>query len=228
MHCGAPAGGMNAATRVITRLCHSRGLVPLAIRNGFSGLVNDEVALLNWEDVRGWQTLGGSQLGTNRDHPAPITGINSLGKPTGVDELIEMGSIAFHLQKNNINALILLGGFEALTAQLTLTEARSVFPALCIPMCHIPATISNNVPCTDFSVGSDTALNVIVSACDSIRLSASASRKRVFVVETHGGNCGYIFKLILVTLRPYLRLLLALLPLISQKRNCRWKSYRMT
>ena len=200
IHLGAPAGGMNAATRVLTRLSHSRGHVPLAIRNGFSGLVNDEVSILQWEDVRGWQTIGGSQLGTNRDHPTPIPGVNSITKPTGVDLFVDIGSIAFHLQKHNIQSLILIGGFEAFSAQLTLTEARLVYPALCIPMVHIPATISNNIPATDFSIGSDTALNVIVRSCDSIRLSANASRKRVFVVEVHGGNCGYLSTLSALTI----------------------------
>lgn len=56
----------------------------------------------------------------------------------------------------------------------------------------ISATISNNVPLTEWSLGSDTSINVLVEACDAIRQSASASRSRVFVVETQGGECGYI------------------------------------
>jgi 6-phosphofructokinase 1 len=56
----------------------------------------------------------------------------------------------------------------------------------------ILATISNNVPLTEWSLGSDTSINVLVEACDAIRQSASASRSRVFVVETQGGECGYI------------------------------------
>jgi 6-phosphofructokinase 1 len=190
---------MNAATRVLARLARSRGHTPVAIRNGFSGLLNDEVAELQWEDVRGWQTVGGSQLGTNRDHPCPIPGITSIDKVRGMDSYVETGAIAYHLQKHNIESLILIGGFEGFTSQLILTEARKLYPALCIPMVHIPATISNNVPATDFSIGSDTALNVIVEACDSIRLSANASRKRVFVVEVHGGNCGYLATLSALT-----------------------------
>ena len=57
-------------------------------------------------------------------------------------------------------------------------------------MVHLPATVSNNIPGTDFSIGSDTALNAIIEACDRIKLSANASRKRVFVVEVQGGSCG--------------------------------------
>jgi 6-phosphofructokinase len=78
LHTGAPAGGMNAATRVAARLCLNRGHTPLAIRNGFSGLVRDEMKPMNWQDVMGWQVKGGSELGTNRDHPQPLP--NALPK----------------------------------------------------------------------------------------------------------------------------------------------------
>jgi 6-phosphofructokinase len=185
---GAPAGGMNAATRIAARLCLNRGHVPLGIRNGFSGLVRDEIFTISWQEASKWQTKGGSELGTNRDHPQP----SHLGPKLDehIKNLIDLGLISYHLQKHNIQALMVIGGFEAFTALLTLERARKIYPAFCIPMVHLPATISNNVPGTDFSVGSDTALNVIVEACDSIKLSANASRSRVFVVEVQGGECG--------------------------------------
>ncbi|KAI7827302.1 phosphofructokinase domain-containing protein [Kickxella alabastrina] len=56
----------------------------------------------------------------------------------------------------------------------------------------LPATLSNNVPGTDFSLGSDTAANVIVQATDMIKQSASSNRRRVFVIEVQGGNCGFL------------------------------------
>ncbi len=59
-------------------------------------------------------------------------------------------------------------------------------------MLHLPATLSNNVPLTDFSLGSGTSLNALVDACDAIKQSASGSRNRVFVVDTQGGQSGYI------------------------------------
>jgi 6-phosphofructokinase 1 len=79
-------------------------------------------------------------------------------------------------------------------------------------MVHLPATVSNNVPGTDFSIGSDTALNAIIEACDRIKLSANASRKRVFVVEVQGGSCGYVRVLI------YLDILLLLVALLLERR----------
>ncbi|KAJ3116750.1 6-phosphofructokinase, alpha subunit [Phlyctochytrium bullatum] len=195
IHMGAPAGGMNSATRVAARVCLNRGHVPLGIRNGFSGLIRGEIAPLKWQELIGWQVKGGSELGTNRDHPRPppggIPGAEKI-KPKGERNFIDSGLIAFCLQKYNIQGLLIIGGFEAYTSLLTLSALRQTYPAFCIPMVHLPATISNNVPGTDFSIGSDTALNAIVESCDRIKLSATASQKRVFVVEVQGGNCGYL------------------------------------
>ena len=55
---GAPAGGMNAATRVAASICLNRGHTALGIRNGFSGLLRDEVRVLKWEELIGWQARG--------------------------------------------------------------------------------------------------------------------------------------------------------------------------
>ncbi|KAG6840606.1 hypothetical protein C0991_005647 [Blastosporella zonata] len=175
MHMGAPAGGMNAATRAAVRYCLRQGHTPLAIQNGFLGLLDDNIIELSWLGVDSWNARGGSELGTNRTLPS-----------------IDLGAVAATFQKFNINALMMIGGFEAFNALLILEEGRKYYPAFHIPMVHLPATISNNVPMTEFSLGSDTSLNALVDACDAIKQSASASRNRVFVVETQGGKCGYI------------------------------------
>uniref|UniRef100_A0A3B3SMX0 6-phosphofructokinase n=1 Tax=Paramormyrops kingsleyae TaxID=1676925 RepID=A0A3B3SMX0_9TELE len=75
---------------------------------------------------------------------------------------------------------------------LQLYEARATFEELCVPLCMLPATISNNVPGTDLSIGADTALNAIVETCDRIKQSASGTKRRVFIIETMGGYCGYL------------------------------------
>ncbi|KAF9516940.1 hypothetical protein BS47DRAFT_1314797 [Hydnum rufescens UP504] len=175
IHIGAPAGGMNAATRTAVRFCVDRGHVPLAIHNGFKGLLAGNITELSWLLVDNWMTRGGSELGTNRTLPS-----------------VDLGAVAARFQEHKFDALFLIGGFEAFSSLLILENARDLYPAFNIPMVHLPATISNNVPLTDFSLGSDTSLNALVEACDTIRQSASASRNRVFVVETQGGQCGYI------------------------------------
>lgn len=175
MHVGAPAGGMNAATRAAVRYCLKQGHTPLAVHNGFKGLLDDAVHELSWLGVDGWTSRGGSELGTNRTLPD-----------------IDLGAVAARFQEHSFNALMLIGGFEAFNALQIMESGRKFYPAFHIPMAHLPATISNNVPLTEFSVGSDTSLNALVDACDAIKQSASASRNRVFVVETQGGKCGYI------------------------------------
>ncbi|KAG8842426.1 6-phosphofructokinase, alpha subunit [Serendipita sp. 411] len=175
MHVGAPAGGMNAATRTAVRYCLAHGHTPLAIQNGFKGLLDDSIFPLSWLRVDSWMTRGGSELGTNRASPED-----------------DIGNIASKFQQHAIDGLFLIGGFEALSGLLELEEARKHYPQFHIPMVHLPATLSNNVPVTEFSLGSDTSLNALVDACDAIKQSASASRNRVFIVETQGGMCGYI------------------------------------
>jgi len=75
---------------------------------------------------------------------------------------------------------------------MQLYENQSKYPALRIPVVVIPATISNNCPFTEYSIGTDTALNVIVDASDRVKRSATSSRRRVFIMETMGGRCGYL------------------------------------
>uniref|UniRef100_A0A8C8I2A7 6-phosphofructokinase n=1 Tax=Oncorhynchus tshawytscha TaxID=74940 RepID=A0A8C8I2A7_ONCTS len=69
---------------------------------------------------------------------------------------------------------------------------REMYEELCIPMVVIPATVSNNVPGSDFSIGADTALNTITMTCDRIKQSAAGTKRRVFIIETMGGYCGYL------------------------------------
>ncbi|KAF9585607.1 6-phosphofructokinase, alpha subunit [Lunasporangiospora selenospora] len=172
---GAPACGMNAAVRAAVRYARNLGHVPLGINNGFPGLVAGQVKEMEWMDVDGWMSQGGSELGTNRDQPS-----------------LDLGMVSYQLQKFNIHSLLLIGGFEAYTACLEMYNARHLYPAFCMPMVHIPATISNNVPGTEYSLGCDTSLNAIMEACDALKQSATASRKRVFVVEVHGGKSGFL------------------------------------
>lgn len=172
---GAPAGGMNAATRAAVRYCIRRGHKPLVIHNGFKGLLEDNLEELSWLRVDNWMARGGSELGTNRALPD-----------------MDIGAVASQFQKHKFDAFFLIGGFEAFTSLVILDKAREHYPQFHIPMVHLPATISNNVPVTEFSLGCDTSLNALVDACDAIKQSASASRNRVFVVETQGGKCGYI------------------------------------
>lgn len=180
---GAPAGGMNAAVRAGVAYCLSRGHEPVAIHNGFAGFARHHgdkpvgaVRPFDWLEVDSWASKGGSEIGTNRELPAESG----------------MELIANLIEKYEFDGLFLVGGFEAYHAVSQLRKARELYPSLCIPMVLLPATISNNVPGSEYSLGSDTCLNELVQYCDKIKQSASATRRRVFVVETQGGKSGYI------------------------------------
>jgi 6-phosphofructokinase 1 len=182
IHVGAPAGGMNAATRAAIAYCFARGHTPVAMHNGFSGLIRHHsddplgsVRETTWLDAESWTSKGGSEIGTNRTLP---------------DEDID--TVAKVFEKYNIQALFIVGGFEAFAATSILRKARETYSAFKIPIVLLPATVSNNVPGTEYSLGSDTCLNALIEYCDTCRQSASSSRRRVFVVETQGGESGYI------------------------------------
>ncbi|KAL3040842.1 hypothetical protein OYC64_011763 [Pagothenia borchgrevinki] len=175
LNVGAPAAGMNAAVRSAVRVGISEGHKMFAVSDGFEGFYKGQIREVKWADVGGWTGQGGSLLGTKRTLPAK-----------------HVEKIAEQMRMNNINALLIVGGFEAFESLLQLYEARTTYEEFCIPMCMLPATISNNVPGTDLSIGADTALNAIVETCDRIKQSASGTKRRVFIIETMGGYCGYL------------------------------------
>uniref|UniRef100_A0A673CBV1 ATP-dependent 6-phosphofructokinase n=1 Tax=Sphaeramia orbicularis TaxID=375764 RepID=A0A673CBV1_9TELE len=175
LNVGAPSGGMNAAVRSAVRLALIHGHKVYAVHNGFLGLASEDMFEMEWHKVAGWTGQGGSLLGTKRTLPEK-----------------NMEKIVGTIKKFNISALLVIGGFEAYKGVLQLCEARAHYEELCIPMCVIPATISNNVPGTEFSLGADTAVNAAMEGCDKIKQSASGTKRRVFVVETMGGYCGYL------------------------------------
>ncbi|XP_059357244.1 ATP-dependent 6-phosphofructokinase, platelet type isoform X7 [Carassius carassius] len=175
LNVGAPAAGMNAAVRSAVRVGITEGHTVFAVSDGFEGFSKGQIKEFKWGDVGGWTGQGGSLLGTKRTLPAK-----------------HIDKIAEQMRIHNINALLVIGGFEAFESLLQLVDARSRYEEFCVPMCMLPATISNNVSGTDLSIGADTSLNAIVETCDRIKQSASGTKHRVFIIETMGGYCGYL------------------------------------
>jgi 6-phosphofructokinase 1 len=175
MNAGAPAPGMNTAARAVIRLGLDQGHIMLGIRNGFEGLSKGQVEDMSWMSVSGWASLGGSMLGTSRL------------VPKGSD----LYAIARVIEDRKIQALLVIGGWNGYESVNTMLKSRPNFPAFNIPIICMPASINNNLPGTEFSIGADTALNSIVEAVDKIKQSAVATR-RCFVVEVMGHWCGYL------------------------------------
>ncbi|MFK7931424.1 MAG: 6-phosphofructokinase, partial [Myxococcota bacterium] len=164
LHVGAPAPGMNAVVASVTRSALARGWRAIGAYDGLRGLSQGQTTDLHWMSVDGWVSRGGASLGTNRDSAdcAPL-----------VPRLKELG----------IRAVVVVGGFEAIDV------AESLY-AYGVPVAVVPATISNNLPGTWRSIGSDTACNAVIEATDRLRQSAVGARNRVFVVEVMGRRCG--------------------------------------
>ncbi|XP_052404025.1 ATP-dependent 6-phosphofructokinase, platelet type isoform X6 [Carassius gibelio] len=175
LNVGAPAAGMNAAVRSAVRVGITEGHTVFAVSDGFEGFSKGQIKEFKWGDVGGWTGQGGSLLGTKRTLPAK-----------------HIDKIAEQMRIHNINALLVIGGFEAYLGLLELQAARSKHAELCVPMVMVPATVSNNIPGSDLSIGADTALNAITDTCDRIKQSASGTKRRVFIIETMGGYCGYL------------------------------------
>jgi len=175
VHGGGPAPGMNTAARSAVRLSLDRGYTPLAVRNGFRGLRDNDVRELGWMDVSGWVSSGGAELGTNRYVPTEA----------------DVERIADVLASQRVDGLLMAGGWTGYAAAHMLHAHRRRHPALDIPIVCLPMTINNDLPATELTIGSDTALNSIVTDIDKIKQSAVASR-RCFVVEVMGHDCGYL------------------------------------
>jgi 6-phosphofructokinase 1 len=175
MHAGGPAPGMNTAVRVAVRLGIDHGHTMLGIRNGLSGFLKGEVAEMDWMSVHGWAGRGGAELGTSRRLPVHSDYYN----------------VARAIEENRISGLLLIGGRDAYELAHRLSARRSEFPAFQIPIVCVPATINNDLPGSEMTIGADTALNTIVRAVDKIKESAVAVQ-RCYVVEVMGRECGYL------------------------------------
>ena len=175
IHSGSLAPGMNNAIRAAVRLGLDRGHIMLGIQNGFRGFAEGQIEELNWMSVQGWAPRGGAELGTNRHIPS--------GK--------DYYAIARSIEEQSIQGLLVIGGWTGYESAFRLLNERKNFPAFNIPMICLPASINNNLPGSELSLGADTALNNIINAVDKIKQSAVAER-RCFVVEVMGRNCGYL------------------------------------
>lgn len=173
--CGWPSPGMNNAIRTAVRLGLAHGYKMLGIQQGAEGLIENNVHEFSWMDVEEWVACGGSLLEANRTIP----------------EGIDFAAVAKTIKKNKIDGMLMIGGWSAYKIAELIDEMGEKYPALNLPVVCIPASINNNLPGSELSIGTDTALNTIVEAVDKIKNSADTSR-RLFLVEVMGRYCGYL------------------------------------
>ncbi len=172
---GPDAPGMNAILRTALRMARNVGQDVVGARYGFGGLARGDIWDLNWMTVHGWINRGGSELGAVR---------HELTEE-------EIAQMAEQIKAWDIRGMIAVGGLSTYLQAQKIMAAREQYRALRIPMILVPATIDNNLPGTEITIGADTALNNIVDAIDKIKYTAGAAH-RAFIVEVMGRQCGYL------------------------------------
>lgn len=167
---GGDASGMNAVIRTVTRYAIYNNLKVYGFYEGFKGLINNDFIVLDLNSVGGIIDRGGTFLYSARSEEFKCR--------EGQKEAID------NLKKNKIEGLVVIGGDGSFRGAHELHKQG-------IQVVGIPATIDNDVAGTDYSIGFDTALNVIIDIMSKIRDTAS-SHERIFVVEVMGRNSGMI------------------------------------
>jgi len=167
---GGDAPGMNAAVRAATRAALARGWEVYGVRNGYAGLLADNMIPLRARDVGGIIQRGGTVLGTARCAEFR----EDAGRAKALRNLAQRG----------IDALVVIGGSGSQSGSNRL--AMDGFPVV-----GIGSTIDNDLFGTDVTIGVDTAVNITLEAIDRLR-TTGASHQRAFLVETMGRHCGYI------------------------------------
>ncbi len=167
---GGDAPGMNAAIRAIVRKGIDAGFEVYGIRRGYSGLLEDDFRKLGRRHVADILHKGGTMLKTSRC--SEFATEEGQKKAAGI------------LKKNGIDALIVIGGDGSMRGAADLSEYG-------INVMCLPGTIDNDVNCTDFTIGFDTAVNTVLDAVSNVR-DTSAAHDRAAVIEVMGRHCGDI------------------------------------
>ena len=153
---GGDSPGMNAAIRAVTRSAICKGFSVKGIYRGYEGLMNDEVETFTTESVSNIVARGGTILKSARS--------KAFMTPEGRKKAYET------MQKEGIDALVVIGGNGSLTGARTFAQEYDV------PCIGLPGTIDNDLYGTDLTIGYDTTLNTIVECVDKIRDTANSLR----------------------------------------------------
>lgn len=165
---GGDAPGMNAAARAVVRSGIQSGLDVYGIYGGYAGLHSGNIKLLDRFSVSDVVNRGGTFLGSAR---FPEFKQESVRKQA-IQQMRQLG----------IEALVVIGGDGSYMGAKALTEMG-------YPCIGVPGTIDNDVPGTNYTIGFDTALNLVVNAIDRLR-DTSSSHSRISIIEVMGHFCG--------------------------------------
>ena len=167
---GGDAPGMNAAVRAVARTALANGIECIGIRRGWQGLINSDFINLSKESVGHILARGGTILYTARSEDF----LSERGRMRAVGTCKMLG----------LDGIVAIGGDGTFRGALELSR-------LGIPVVGIPATIDNDIGCTNYTIGFDTACNTAVECIDRLR-DTMQSHERCSVVEVMGRNAGFL------------------------------------
>ncbi|WHH60467.1 6-phosphofructokinase [Petroclostridium sp. X23] len=167
---GGDAPGMNAAIRAVVRTGIHHGLKVMGIRKGYNGLISGDIFEMNLRSVSDILHRGGTILHTARS--------KEFATEAGMQKAVTISRIF------GIDGVIVIGGDGSFRGARDLSN-------LGVPTVGIPGTIDNDIACSEYTIGFDTALNTVKDAIDKIRDTAT-SHERCSVIEVMGAQAGYI------------------------------------
>ncbi len=167
---GGDAPGMNAAVRAVVRSAINKNIQVYGVRRGYNGLLTGEVVQMNLRSVSDIIHRGGTMLCTARSP--------EYNTPEGVKKAAD------YCRSLGVNGVVVIGGDGSFRGARDLSGAG-------IPCVGIPGTIDNDIACSEYTIGFDTAMNTALEMVDKIRDTAQ-SHDRCSVVEVMGRRCGDI------------------------------------
>lgn len=167
---GGDAPGMNAAIRAVVRSGCDKGYQMFGVRQGYRGLIHNDIISLGARDVGGIIQHGGTVLGSARSQ--------EFQTEEGRKQALS------NLEKRGIDGLVVIGGNGSQTGAYELSKMG-------LDVVGVASTIDNDLTGSDVTIGVDTALNIALEAIDRLKVTAS-SHNRAFLVEVMGRNCGYL------------------------------------
>ena len=167
---GGDAPGMNAALRAVVRTCCYHGITAMGIQKGYNGLMTGEIKEMDSRSVSDIINRGGTILQTAR--------CLEFTKEEGMAKAVSMAKVF------GMDAIVVIGGDGSFKGARDLCRRG-------VKVVGIPGTIDNDIGCSDYTIGYDTALNTVQDAIDKIRDTAY-SHERCSIVEVMGRHAGYI------------------------------------
>ena len=167
---GGDAPGMNAAVRAVVRSAIFRGLEVIGIRRGWNGLINGDIVRLDEKSVAHIINRGGTILYTARSE--------EFRTPEGQQKAVNTCKLL------GLDGIVAIGGDGTFRGALALSQHG-------ISVVGIPGTIDNDIACTNYCIGFDTAANTAIECIDKLR-DTMQSHERCSVVEVMGRNAGHL------------------------------------